>query len=215
MGALRLVVIAILNCLCLASCVASRNTAEIVDSPELVMPLGSSITGPSNEGRVTVSAVTPFGRRYDWDHATTTLDLWPRTRRWYGEAGIYLPRLTSRSSVLSHVVLEEGQLHFRSTADVMKYLVSSNSGGPGSAKTSWTRDGLATSFHFERGRGLLILEADVVQCCVNGEKPRNLSGASAAIAMRDGKGKRISTLPCAHVGDSAYFETWSRDHGFQ
>jgi hypothetical protein len=180
------------------------------------MPLGSTVTGPSNEGVLRVTAVTPTKRKYEWDHKNIALDLWPRAYRWYGAQGMYLPTLPPwGGGGLSHVVLAEFQLHFHSTAAVIRDLAKRNTDFPEDPHfaTYWTPDGLVVQFHFERARDFLALEAWVAQYCINGEKPKNLPGATSAVTLRDATGQRISTLPCAHVGEKAYYDTWPEGKG--
>jgi hypothetical protein len=196
----------------LCSCGNSAHT-EAAPS-EIVLPIGATVTGPSNEGELRVTAVTPTKREYKWDHKNIAFDLWPRSQRLSGALGMGLPTLPPwGGGGLSHVVLDEFQLHFHSTAAVIRDLKKQNTDFPEEPHfaTYWTADGLVVQFHFERARDFLALEAWVAQYCINGEKPKNLPGATSAVTLRDANGQRISTLPCAHVGEKAYYDTWPED----
>ncbi len=202
----------------LSACgLCSCNSAHTEAAPsEIVIPIGSTVTGPSNEGVLRVTAVTPKKRKYEWDHTSVTLDLWPRPYRWYGSLGMELPTLPPWSEgSLSHVVLNENQRHFHSIAAAIRDLASTNIDLPEDPHfaTYWTADGLVVQFHFERARDFLALEAWVAQYCINGEKPKNLPGATSAVTLRDATGHRVSTLPCAHVDEKAYYDTWPEGRG--
>jgi hypothetical protein len=189
---------------------------------EMVMPVGSTISGPSATGRVAVTAVARYSRKYVWEGNTETYQLEPRNRRWNGEYGIGLNPATPRDGransdwrvrrvqeVLAQLVpaeierFDEYQLHYHSVAAVVRDLASINGGGSQS-KVYWTSDGLAVGFDVQGG----ILGSTVTQYCVDGEKPRNLPGATTAVRITGADGKPTSTLPCAHVDESAYYDTW-------
>jgi hypothetical protein len=197
-------------------CSCGNSTRSETAPSEIVIPSGATVTGPSNEGVLRVTAVTSTKRKYEWGQRTITLDLWPRAYRWYGSLGMELPTLPPwGGGGLSHVVLNESQLHFHSAAAVIKDLVAWNTDLPEVPHfaTYWTADGLVVQFHFERARDFLALEAWVAQYCINGEKPKNLPGATSAVTLRDATGQRVSTLPCAHVDEKAYYDTWPKGKG--
>ncbi len=191
----------------LCSCSAPRNPGDM-GPVELVMPIGSRITAPSTEGPMSVTAVARFSRAYAWDHVTATFHGEPRTRRWYGGLGISLGSQESGNATPSNAVLEEYQLHYHSLAGVIKDLVPAAGYSARGPRWYWTANGLAVWFSVQRLPQFLSLGANVVQYCVNGEKPRNLPGATAAVRITDANGKPTSTLPCAHVDESGYYDTW-------
>lgn len=199
---------------CLLGCLPHSNVGP-GQAVEIVIPEGASLTAESNAGPVTVLAVTKFRRQYKWDHTLATFDLKPRTRRWYGGLGIGLGDLPSGHYGLSNIVLEEYQAHYHSTASVIKVVTASNTHDGAGFTNYWTSDGLWVLFHFEHAGGFLSLDASVTQFCVNGEKPKNLPGATPSLAIRDASGRRISSLPCVHVDESGYTDTWPKDKGFR
>jgi hypothetical protein len=173
------------------------------------MPVGSSITGPNVEGgTLTVTALTPTRRRYDWAAGGATYDLVPRDHRSLGALGIGVPMKPGHDAVGQVLVstlpadfepIAENQLHFHSYAAVRRYLhvLTANS-----ITTRWTRDGLTVQFD-TRGS---VLSAWISQLCINGEKPTNLPGAISTVAIKDAAGRPTSTLPCAHVDASSYLD---------
>jgi hypothetical protein len=164
---------------------------------------------------VKVTAVSEFGRKYSWGNSAATFELAPRSRRWYGSIGIGQGYLPSKVSGLSHVVLEEFQVHYHSSVAAARALKATNASDAGGFKTYWTRDGLTAEFHLQHVGGSTILGAWVTQVCVKGQKPRGLPGATPTFALRDAQGKLVSTLPCAHVDESGYIDTWPKDQGFR
>jgi hypothetical protein len=206
----RLMLVTTLSAVCLSSCSSGPDVPV-----ETVMPVGSSLTVPTNELPVTITAVSRLGRRYSWGDNSVTYDLWPRGRRFNGDLGMYLPTLPPypATKALSHIVVSESQLHYHSVSALIKQLrIPPYDRG---WTKQWTSDGLFVSFHFERSAGFLALEDYVTQYCINGEKPKNLPGASAFIALKDQNGRKIDTLPCAHVDEKAYFDTWPKDQDYR
>jgi hypothetical protein len=215
MGIVSQVIAGMTAALLLCSC-SPPNAVHSTGQVEIVMPAGSSITAPSNEGTFKITAVTQFERRYEWDKTSVTFAGGPRRRRWYGSLGITLGSQQSGTTAISNAVLEESQQHYHSEGAVIKTLASMNSGGGSHFKTYWTDDGLAVLFNVERvGPSFISLTASVTQYCVNGKKPKDIPGATPGLALRGAGGQRISTFPCVQVDESGYVDTWPKDRGFR
>ncbi len=192
--------------LSLSACAGSHET---IVPPETVIPVGSSVSGPTAEGgTLTVTALTPTKRQFEWGTGHATYDLVPRDHRWQGALGIGVPRQPRHDEVgkvLAGILpaefepIAENQLHFHSYATVLQYLHAARDSS-GSTGTRWTRDGLTVLLYAQGS----VVTAWISQLCINGKKPANLPGASGAVAIKDAAGRPSSTLPCAHVDASSY-----------
>jgi hypothetical protein len=157
----RLLLLALL----LTGCAITR---ALVPS-ELAMAPGMTIEAMTRDGTMRIDYVDRYTRRYSWDGREKTFRHRPRQSRWYGSLGMYRP--TGDGTM--HAVLEEGQQHFRSTAEALVWLRSRH--------CVWTRDGMAVGWRQSArpGDGFLALHVEVWQIMVNGRKPV-LPGAQSA-----------------------------------
>jgi hypothetical protein len=202
------VALAALPLLCLQACTQSPMSSaapdsssvkkEIVISPgiknntdsppvknEIVMSPGMKITATTPNGTIAVSAGNGLTRSYTWDGATRSVEMWPRTERWYGSLGLYYPGPGfhwKEHDGIARGVLEEGQQHFKTVDEALKWIRAQNS-----MPHVYTKTGLVIGWMKVLSRKQL--NVDVWQIYINGRKPTNLPGSQ--------NGKILVTYPKA------------------
>ena len=143
-------------------------------APELVMQEGMTITATTKAGTIAILAGRKLERTYTWEGASRSATLDPREERWHGSLGAYFPGpgLWREHKGITRGVLEEGQQHFKSEGEAMKWLREQ----AGYYPTVYRDDGLVVSFDktLERRQ----LDVNVWQILVGGEKPRKLPGSA-------------------------------------
>jgi hypothetical protein len=150
---------------------------------ERVMTEGMVIYADSPAGKMLIKAGSGTTRTYSWGIFSKSFKLKKRYRRWLGSKGLY--RTKGDESI--HVVLEEGQQHFFSEEEALVWLDWQRE----RMKWVYTSNGLVLGWYNELNPhdGLLVLVVQVWQIYVNGERPRNLSGAdddAIAITFQEG-----------------------------
>ncbi len=169
-----------LICAALSSCQRTKTDAEIGDGPipaknEVVMSPDSTIVATTNTGTISIKAGKGLKRSYTWDGATRSVEMWPRTERWYGSLGMYFPGPGNHwmpHKGISRAVVEEGQQHFKTVDEAMKWIA-----GPDQqwAPLVYRNDGLAVGWRKELSRSQL--NVDVWQIFIDGKKPTALPGS--------------------------------------
>jgi hypothetical protein len=92
---------------------------------EMVMSQGTTITATTPEGSIAITADAGFKRSYTWDGETRSATLWPRWERWNGSLGAYYPGPGEHwrsNHGITRGVLEEGQQHFQSIEEALKWI---------------------------------------------------------------------------------------------
>ncbi|MCW3055246.1 MAG: Ankyrin repeat protein [Chthonomonadales bacterium] len=144
------------------------------------MAPGMRITVNAPAGIMTITAKDDLVRAYTWEGATRSVEMIPREERWYGSLGLYYPGPGDHWKEhhgITRGVLEEGQQHFKTTAEARKWLRTS--------QLIYRDDGLAASWSKELGRRQLGVS--VWQIYVAGKKPAKLSGSqNGKIAVKYG-----------------------------
>ena len=147
--------------------------AATTGRPEVVMSPGMSIKATTPVGTITIMANDPLTRSYTWEGATRSVEMYPRTERWYGSLGLYFPGPGDHWKLhngITRGVLDEGQQHFATTKQALAWL---------RARTYmpfvYRNDGLVV------GWGKVLprreLDVEVWQLMIGGHKPRRLAGA--------------------------------------
>lgn len=137
---------------------------------ESVMSPGMKITVKAPAGIMTITARDNLVRAYTWEGATRSVEMIPRGERWYGSLGLYFPGPGDHwkeHNGITRGVLEEGQQHFKTTAEALKWLHAS--------QLIYRDDGLAAAWSKQLERGQLSVA--VWQIYVAGKKPAKLSGS--------------------------------------
>lgn len=146
---------------------------EVNSFNEMVMSPGMSITAKNQEGTITITADNSLKRSYTWDGGTRSATLWPRRERWNGSLGAYYPgpgeHWRSNNGV-TRGVLEEGQQHFGTMEEALKWLRS-----PVRDDCVYRDDGLVVCW--SRNPSRKQLNANVWQIYVDGKKPTSLPGS--------------------------------------
>ncbi len=140
---------------------------------ELVMSVGMRITAVTPSGRIAITALDRLTRSYTWAGATRTVEMGPRSERWYGSLGAYYPGPGDHwdeHNGITRGVVEEGQQHFKSSAEALKWIRS----------RTWMP-------YVYRDNGLVVgwdktlprrqLNVEVWQILIGGKKPRKLPGS--------------------------------------
>lgn len=156
------------------SSAVSRIRPQELSQTEFAMLPGEAITATNVNGTMKIVAVDWLNRDYTWEGATRTVTMLPRPERWYGSLGVYYPGLGNHWQEhhgITRGVVQEGQKHFETTESALEWLRSE----------SWlpyvyNRDGLVVGWSKTPERNQLNVE--VWQIVINGEKPKDLDGAS-------------------------------------
>jgi hypothetical protein len=139
---------------------------------ETVMVPGMRITATTSTGTIAITAVDDLTRSYTWEGATRSVEMDPRTERWYGSLGLYFPGPSDHwqeHNGITRGVLEEGQQHFKTTQEALHWI-----------RSRWIPyvyrdDGLVVGWNKTLPRKQLNVE--VWQLYVNGKKPQQLPGS--------------------------------------
>jgi hypothetical protein len=140
---------------------------------ETVMSAGMRIQATTPIGVMVITAVDELTRSYTWEGATRSVEMWPRAERWYGSLGLYYPGPGDHwkeHKGITRGVTEEGQQHFQSAAEALKWIRS----------RTWMPyvyrdDGLVVGWHKTLPRKQLDVE--VWQILIHGKKPTRLPGS--------------------------------------
>ncbi len=105
----------------------SEAPTESSAARETVLKTGQKLVAETKSGPFAIEAGTGFVRSYEWDSGKCkrSVELWPRSERWYGSYGIYFPGPGDHwknCGGVSRGVLEEGQMHFESDAEAKAWL---------------------------------------------------------------------------------------------
>ena len=152
-------------------------------SPELVMREGTRIEASWDGTTISVTAGKGFDRVYESNGCKLKSNMSGRGSRWYGKQGIYDPAGSSgwfsfasaSCNGISRTVVEEAQIHFDDLQFAYEWIRRRQLGN-GTGQTVWRNDGLLISWNTVSGRKQL--NADVYQICINGNRPKNLNGAT-------------------------------------
>jgi len=156
---------------------AFRGDPPVPSDNEIVMGPRTRITATTEIGTITITSGEGLRRFYTWEGATRSAVLIPRSERWYGSLGLYYAGPGDHwqpHNGLTSGVLEEGQQHFESTEDALKWMES----GPirGFLRPVYTDTGLLVGWNKDpHGRNQLSVE--VWQIYIDGEKPTRLPGS--------------------------------------
>lgn len=145
---------------------------------EFAMSPGETVTATTPSGTIAIRADGWLKRSYTWDGATRTLAMWPRDERWYGSLGAYFPgpgRHWEPHNGITRAVVDEGQQHFGSAHDAVEWIHRYEK--LALIPYAYTPEGLVVGWKTVPAREQL--NVDVWQILVNGQKPKNLPGASS------------------------------------
>jgi hypothetical protein len=142
---------------------------------ETVMTEGMHISALTDQGQIIISAGHGYERTYAWGKCYGTVEMWPRTERWYGSLGLYYPGPGShwkKCEGILRAVVQEGQQHFKSVQEALDWIHSYTY-----FKFVYSNDGLVVGWKLVPAREQL--SAEIWQIFINGKKPTSLPGASA------------------------------------
>jgi hypothetical protein len=140
---------------------------------EVVMSPGMRITATTPKGTITITAVNDLTRSYTWEGATRSLEMWPRSQRWYGSLGLYFPGPGfhwKEHKGIARAVVEEGQQHFKTAEAAMKWIKSRNW-----MPFVYRDDGLMVGWDKTLPRKQLNVE--VWQILIDAKRPKRLPGS--------------------------------------
>lgn len=178
--------------------------------PELVMREGARIEAKTEIGTITVIAGNSYDRQYSWNGCTLDASMHARRKRWHGIFGIYdvaqwektSKSLAEACQGISRTVVEEGQIHFADKRSAEIWIERRSR----VKTTAWTNDGLFLWFRLMPSR--YMINVDLMQICINGMRPKQLSGASDqvfVILLRNGS--KNARHDCVQVGNDVIVET--------
>lgn len=148
---------------------------QVPASCEIVIEPEATVRATTSTGQITVTAGKGLRRFFTWESATRSVVMQPREKRWYGSLGMYYPGPGShwfRHNGISRGVLEEGQQHFESQEEALRWLHQRATLLP----LVFSDDGLVVGWSKNLDREQLNVE--VWQLCVSNQKPSNLPGSS-------------------------------------
>jgi hypothetical protein len=147
----------------------------IPQGTEVAMLDGTIIEATTPKGTIKIEAGPMRKRSYTWEGATRSVIMYPRNgERWYGSMGLYYPgpgNHWEEHNGISRGVVEEGQQHFKSVSEAMKWL----------KERAWmpfvyNNQGLVVGWDKVLDRQQLNVE--VWQLMINGKIPKSLPGAT-------------------------------------
>jgi hypothetical protein len=154
-------------------------TSPLPKAPETVMTKGMSITVTNKTGVMTITAGNNYERYYNWEGATRSQVLIPRTERWAGRFGIGTSGAIENHNTITRANLEEEQLHFKSLDDALLFL---NHRSRMDGNTIYNDEGLMITWKkaihpdLNRKSGNVLI-VTVYQVYINGDKPSKLPGS--------------------------------------
>ncbi len=146
---------------------------------ETVMSEGMIIEATNSLGTIKITAGKGYKRSYFWEGGVRTVNMKPRTDRWYGKLGIYYPGdgdHWENNNGITRAVLEEAELYFDSLDEAMEFLAHTSRRNI----TVYNDKGLAVSWskslkpNSDSGG---VLHVDVWQIFIKNKRPVKLPGA--------------------------------------
>lgn len=144
-----------------------KDDPPVPGNNEVVMPPNAKIEATTKDGNIVIKSGKGLKRYYNWDGATRSVVMWPRPSRWYGSLGMYYPGPGFHwlpHNGIKRGVLNEGQKHFSTAEDAVKWLNQSNNND-----CVYRDDGLAVCFSKYLPRHQL--NVDVWQIYIEGKTP--------------------------------------------
>ena len=89
---------------------------------EIVLSKGMTLTAQTDWATIQITAIAKNKRKYTWDGQSIIVNLIPRQQRWYGSLGLYHPQVRPPHKGVVHMVVEEGQQHFKTIDGAMIWL---------------------------------------------------------------------------------------------
>jgi len=139
---------------------------------------GMIIEVTNDAGSIRIEAEKGTLRTYRWPQGEERVKMWRRWQRWCGSKGLYHPSGAHSSNL--HLVVEEGQQHFCSEKEAIEWLNYTN---PDKLLSRvYTSDGLVIGWRETGGKitgesDFYAVTIEVWQIYINGQKPKNLTGA--------------------------------------
>jgi ankyrin repeat protein len=140
---------------------------------EVVMSPGMKIIATTSVGTIAVTAVDELTRSYTWDGATRAVEMEPQKSRFFGSLGLFFDGAGvhwREHHGIARCSTEEGQQHFRTVEEVMKWIKE-----PERMKPVYRDDGLMVGWFKDLPRKKL--DVHVWQILINGKKPTRLPGS--------------------------------------
>lgn len=163
-----------------------KGDPAVPNQNEIVLGQNDWVEATTKLGKIKVQAGKGLRRYYSWEGITRSVAMAPRKSRWYGSYGIYFPgpgyHWLPAHNGISRGVLEEGQQHFKTTEEALKWIELHQ-------PLTYRDDGLAIFFMKTPSRHQLSV--DVWQIYIDGKKPTNIPNSQneAIISSWDQKGR--------------------------
>lgn len=156
----------------IGGCVGATISQKVVTN-ETVLEPGTSIMVQADWTTIEISYAGKLKRNYTWGGQTVSVELIPRQERWNGSLGLYHPQVRPPHKGVVHMVVEEGQQHFKSAAKAMAWLKSF-----GLRKPIYRDDGLVIAAHTAgENPNQRFVGISVWQILINGQKPTKIPGS--------------------------------------
>ncbi len=150
-----------------------RGSFDLKPYSEVVMTPGMRITGTNPNGTVTITAGEATRRTYSGTGWQKSRKLIARRGRWYGSLGLYDP--AASFSPYGRLLVEEGQRHFHSVAEAMRWLHEYQ-------YNAYTNNGLVFDYRLSAppppDTGEPARDVYLWQIYINGRRPKHLPGAN-------------------------------------
>jgi hypothetical protein len=170
---MKKILIVLTSCLFVVACSPSE---PLTQESEAVLKEGTVLTIEGEKNNLQITARKGTRRHYLWNECKLSSRLDLRPERQMGKLGIYdskaayLPFFNKCEGITAPLV-DEAQIHFSSRQDIEEWIKFFNSPSP--FRTLWTDTGLVVRFLLTPNRNRLAIE--VLQLCLNGEKPTGLT----------------------------------------
>lgn len=149
---------------------------------------------------IIITAGNGLKRSYTWKGATRSVEMWPRKERWYGSLGLYYPGDGYHWKAhrgIARGVLEEGQQHFKTIQEALKWIESRKQQG---LPLVYRNDGLLVGWYMVPERKQL--DVQVWQLYIAGAKPTTLPGSQdEKIIVQEAEGV---VAPIVNPGGAPY-----------
>ncbi|MCB9981622.1 MAG: hypothetical protein H6860_04405 [Rhodospirillales bacterium] len=146
---------------------------------ETVMSPGMRIRAENKNGTIEIESGKGRYRTLRWNNEEVTVKMWPRTKRWDGSLGLYLPGHTKEL----HLVLQEGQQHFPSEENALEWIKRRQSQWNGRLDFVYNSDGIVVGWEYQvapdgsEGGPDSALILELWEIIINEKTPENLQGA--------------------------------------
>jgi len=155
----------------LYGCAGSQSSKDTIFN-EIVFAPGDKVIVQADWTNIEISSLDEKTRNYTWNGKSIKVELLPRAERWNGSLGLYHPHVKPPHEGVVHMVVEEGQQHFKTLAEALYWITLFGD------KPIYRDDGLLIASDIsEENSKRKFVNIYVMQIYINGQKPTKLPGS--------------------------------------